>query len=63
MSEKCNEQVYREGGIVAVMDIPPEKAEDLCKQLSVTTEYLHDWYYSAGRVIVKAIKHSEINKD
>lgn len=62
-NEKCNEQVFKEGSAVAVLDIPKEKAESLCLQLSLNTDYLHDWYYAGGRVVVKAIKHSDIKQN
>ena len=60
MTDKCNQAVYDKGYLVGIFDATKEQAELMCIKLSEETEYKHDWFYSAGRVVVKALPHSEL---
>ena len=53
--EECDPDVFRFGEVVGIFDMPKEDAEAMCKGLTQSTGRKHDWHFSAGRVVVKAI--------
>jgi hypothetical protein len=56
MSSKCNERIYQHGSTYGIYDMPTEEAEELCKNLTAQNKnQTYDWFYAAGRVVVKYI--------
>ena len=53
--EKCDQNVLDFGEIVSMADLSKEAAESLCKKLTDRTGRKHDWHFTAGRVVIKAI--------
>ncbi len=51
----CNPIVFSKGTVIAVLDIPKEVAEDMCKKCTEQTEHLCDWHYAMGRVVIKSL--------
>ena len=52
---KCDMDVYNNGQLVGIFDMPKERAEAYCKDMTEKTGHKHDWYYAGGRVVVKAL--------
>jgi len=52
---KCNEDVFKKGQVIAILDETKEEAERICKEMTEQTGCLHDWRYAGGRVVVKAL--------
>ena len=55
MSSKCDDDVFKNGQSVCLVDIPKEVAENICRGLSAVTGCKIDWYYAGGWVHIKAI--------
>lgn len=53
--ERCNEEVFKYGTYIGVFVMTKAQAEAFCKAETERTGYLHDWYFIAGRVHVKAL--------
>lgn len=55
MSGKCDDDVFKSGRSVCLVDIPKEEAETICQNLSAATGWRIDWHYIGGRVHIKAL--------
>jgi len=51
----CDEDVFKNGQSVCLVDIPKETAENICQSLSAATGVKIDWHYIGGRVHIKAL--------
>jgi hypothetical protein len=51
--ERCNEDIYLNGVLVATVDISSKAAKTICEILTKETGCLHDFYAAGGRVIIK----------
>jgi len=54
-SEKCNASVYRHGENVGIFAWTRVQAEIYRKE-ATDSEYLYDWYFAAGRVVMLRIR-------
>ncbi len=54
-SEKCGQDVYKNGKVIGFFNMPKAKAEEFCKSMTEQTGQKHDWHYVGGRVCVKAL--------
>jgi len=56
MTDSCDQEVYHEGKVIAVLgDVAGEIVEVWCKRIAQDSGAKVDWYWMAGRAIVKAI--------
>lgn len=54
--EKMNEDIYKNGELVGVYDMPKEEAEKFCERLTTESKtHNFDWHYFGGRVVVKTL--------
>jgi hypothetical protein len=51
----CDQEVFNKGHTIAILDIPKEVAEDMCKKCVEVTGFKTDWHYAMGRVIIKTL--------
>lgn len=51
----CDENVFKYGTVVAVLDMTGDQAETHCLNETIRLGYVHDWHYVGGRVTVKAL--------
>jgi len=54
-TNKCDEEVFAKGSLIGIFDMPRDEAETYCTQATKRTGRKHDWYYAAGRVVIKAL--------
>ena len=54
--EQCDDDIFKNGIIVSVLDITKADAEKLCATETEATGIKHDWHYSGGRVVIKRAK-------
>lgn len=55
MSEKCDEEIYKNGAGVAVLSGPSGVIEAIVKTASSRCGEKMDWYYVGGRALVKTL--------
>lgn len=61
--DKCDKDVYKYGVVFSTEEHlnDPEKT---CKNLSKKDNvYRYDWYYSAGRIVIKRLKRDFVPKE
>ncbi|MHC8408337.1 hypothetical protein [Pseudomonas sp. TMB3-21] len=51
----CDDDVFKNGKSVCLVDISKDAAEDICRNLSAATGCKVDWHYIGGRVHIKAL--------
>lgn len=54
--DKCNEDIYSKGKVVAVMDCPKLVMNAICEEVSKRYNIEIDWHYVGGRCIVKTLE-------
>ncbi|QOC57954.1 hypothetical protein phiK7B1_099 [Pseudomonas phage phiK7B1] len=55
-TEKCNEDIYKHGESVGLMDVSKTEAEAHCQRATAESKtHDYDWHYVAGRVHVKRL--------
>jgi len=52
----CDPDVFAHGKTVCITDISDERAEQICKDLTLKLPYHFDWFYAGGRVVIKALQ-------
>jgi hypothetical protein len=56
MSDQCNDDVFKYGESVGLVNMSKEDCEAHCKKLTEESEYIYDWHYSMGRQHVMRLK-------
>lgn len=54
-ADNCNRAVYKHGETVGIFAWSKDEAESYRKRAS-NHEWLYDWYFAAGRVVMKRIR-------
>ncbi len=57
--EKCDQEIYENGTVVAVLDGGSEVIEEACQQASKNCGFKIDWFYFGGRAVVKTLGNYE----
>ena len=62
MTDKCDDEVYKNGTSLGLFNMTKAEAEEYCKKQTEEKGYKHDWHYVAGRVHIKALVPKELAK-
>lgn len=55
---ECDRMVARYGEDMGIFNMTKAAAEQYCREQTAGTEYKYDWFFSAGRVVVKRLRKS-----
>lgn len=56
MSDQCNDDVYKYGESVGIVDMSKEDCEAHCKKLTAESDYIYDWHSAMGRKHVMRLR-------
>lgn len=54
-SDKCNDDVYKNGVSLGLFEMTKVQAEEYCRKETLRTGNNRDWHYIGGRVHVKVL--------
>lgn len=61
-TEKCDEDVFKNGVSLGFFDMTKQEAEAYCVEQTKITGSKHDWHYIGGRVHIKAMPEVRVEK-
>lgn len=54
-SDECDKDVYNDGKVLAIVDLPKNDANRITSQASKESGQRIDWHFVAGRVVIKVL--------
>lgn len=57
---ECNEEIYKHGSIIAVLDATPIMANAIVMEVKKSKGFVVDWHYVGGRAYFKSLDNSKI---